>query len=229
MKAVILAAGKGTRLAPLTDDLPKVLVPINGKPFLQYVIEHLNCAGFIDLAIVIGYRGDQVRAFVDSLGLSVTFIEQKEQKGTAHAVSLAKGFVGNEDFVVVAGDNIWSSSDLERLNVSDSDSYSYVSATKVSDPSRFGVLVVEDGLLVKVVEKPKEFVSDLVNVSAYKFTSEIFDALSRITVSSRGELEITDALSLLALEKKVKVNVLDGFWHDLGCVEDILILSEILG
>ncbi len=226
MKAVIMAAGKGTRLLPLTEKIPKVLVEVNGKPFLWYVIEHLQRAGFSDIGIVVGYKGDQIGRFCTDNGLDVTIIQQPEQKGTGHAVSVAREFVDGGNFVVVAGDNLWSAADLQKLNVDDE--YCYVTSYQVEDPSRFGVLVSDGEFLQRIVEKPTEFVGNLVNASAYKFTSEIFDVLEKIGLSERGEIELTDAISLLAAERKVKVVTLQDYWFDLATKDDIVKIGEFL-
>ena len=226
MKAVIMAAGKGTRLLPLTEQIPKVLVEVNGKPFLWYVIETLKKVGVTELGIVVGYKGDQIETFCAENGINVTIIQQPEQKGTGHAVHVAQDFVGDENFVVVAGDVLSSAADLQKLNVDDD--YNYVTACRVGDPSRFGVLVVEGEFLQKIVEKPTEFVGDLVNASAYKFTPEIFSALEKIGLSERGEIELTDAISLLAAEKKVKVVELQDYWFDLATKDDITKISDFV-
>jgi glucose-1-phosphate thymidylyltransferase len=226
MKAVILAAGKGTRMLPLTETVPKVLVEVNGKPFLSYVIDNLKEAGFTEFGIVVGYMKEKIISYCEENDINATFIEQHEQKGTGHAVMLAKEFVSGEEFVVVAGDNIWSVADLNNLNVNDD--YCYVSAYSVEDPSRFGVLIKYGEYLQKIVEKPETFVGNLVNVSAYKFTPEIFGALGMIEPSLRGELEITDAISLLAKEKRVKVLELQDYWFDLATPSDIKVIGDFL-
>ncbi len=199
---------------------------VNGKPFLWYVIDHLRKAGFDEFGIVTGYKGEQVKQFCATNNIQATFIEQPEQLGTGHAVLLAKDFVGSDQFVVVAGDNLWSVDDLKKLNVDDE--FTYVSGYTVEDPSRFGVLQVEGEKLVKIVEKPKQFVGKLVNASAYKFTPSIFAALEKIQPSERGELEVTDALNILAADGLVTVNILQDYWFDLATKEDIVEIGTFL-
>lgn len=226
-KAVIMAAGKGTRMLPLTEHTPKVLIEVNGKPFLYYVIENLKKAGFTEFGIVAGYLKEQIEDFVKKNGINAQIIEQKEQKGTGHAVMQAKDFCKNESFIVLGGDNLFSVDDLK--SVSRPDNFSYIVGKVENDPSRYGVLFVEGEMLVRIIEKPKEFFGNLINIGLYKFTPEIWPALDKIKLSPRGEYELTDAITLLAKQGKVKVIKLRGYWLDLGCKEDIPKVEEFLG
>lgn len=219
MKAVILAAGKGTRMLPLTLNTPKVLIKINGKPFLYYVIENLKKAGFNEFGIVSGYLKEKIDEFVKANNINAKIIEQKEQKGTGHAVMQAKEFCKDENFIVLGGDNLFSVKDLKAVNKKDN--LCYIVGKKVDDPSKYGVLIVKGKKLVKIFEKPKEFVGDLINIGLYKFTPEIWGALDKITLSPRGEYELTDAVTLLAQQGKVNALKLKDYWVDLGCKEDI--------
>lgn len=228
MKAVILAAGKGVRMLPLTADKPKPLIEINGKPFLMHLIERLHDAGFEDkdIAIVVGYKGEKIEEFLAENDLDITVIVQQALLGTGDAVYHARQFVDEDDFIVVGGDNLFSADDL--LRIQQEDEFCYVSGWKVEDPSRYGVLVHKGEMLLEVVEKPKEFVSNLINAGLYKFTPDIFEALEQIEISERGELELTDAISLLAEGRKVKVMMLQDYWLDLGKKEDIEKVEEFL-
>ncbi|MBI2581608.1 NUDIX domain-containing protein, partial [Candidatus Woesearchaeota archaeon] len=216
MKAVILAAGKGVRMLPLTLDKPKPLIEINGKPFLLHLLERLHDAGFEDkdIAIVAGYKKEKMEDFLEENKLPITVIEQEALLGTGDAVSRAREFVDDEDFVVVGGDNLFSAADLKAIQ--QDDGYCHVAAWKVDNPSRYGVLLCKGNMLLKVIEKPKEFIGNLINAGLYKFTSDIFEALEQIRPSERGELELTDAISLLAESRKVKVMMLQDYWLDLG-------------
>ena len=221
MKAVILAAGKGVRMLPLTRDKPKPLIEIDGKPFLMHLLERLHTAGFEDkdIAIVVGYKGEKIEDFLDEHNLAITAIAQQALLGTGDALYHAREFVDEEDFMVVGGDNLFSADDL--LRIQQDDEFCYVAGWKVEDPSRYGVLVCKGDVLLEIVEKPKEFVGDLINAGLYKFTPDIFEALEQIEISERGELELTDAISLLAEGRKVKVMMLQDYWLDLGKKEDI--------
>jgi len=219
-KAVVLAAGKGTRLDPLTDLKPKPLLHVMGRPFLSYVIENLIKTGYKDIAIIVGYMKEQVEEFVKDGGFKVTLIEQHEQQGTGHAVSLAEQFVGKDDFVLVMGDNLCSVEDLKQLDKKDE--FCYLLGYEHEQPENYGVIFKEGEFLKKILEKPEEKVGKQINTAFYKLTPEIFEALKQIRRSSRGELEFTDALSLLAKSKKVKVLELNDFWLDFGYPWDML-------
>lgn len=226
MKAVIMAAGKGIRMLPLTETIPKVLVEINGKPFLYYILKNLQKAGYDDIGIIVGYKKEQFPDFLEKYGFKATLIEQKQQKGTGHAVMQAKDFTKDENFVVLGGDNLWSPSDLEAMLKQDN--FCYVAGIKVDNPKKYGVLVAKNSGLVRIVEKPTKFVGNLINTGLYKFTPEIYQALEKIKESPRREYELTDAISLLAKQGKVKVIKVRDYWIDLGSKEDIPKVSEAL-
>jgi len=226
MKAIILAAGKGTRMGELSQDLPKVLIELNGKPFLYYIMKNLSDAGFTDICLVVGYKKEKIIDFLEEYSLDASLVEQTEQKGTGHALIEAKDFAGDENFLVINGDNLFSPRDLKQLLINDS--LNYMIGKKVDDPSKFGVLVVKDDLLIRIVEKPKDFVGDLVNLGVYKFTNEIWDALEKVKLSERGEYELTDAITELSGRNKVKVIKLSHYWLHLGNQDDIPLIEEEL-
>lgn len=227
MKAVILAAGKGTRLLPLTRTIPKVLILINGKPFLWYLLENLRKAGISEFGIVVNHRKEKMKEFLEYYKIKATLIDQPEPLGTGDAVKQAKNFCGKENFIVVSGDNLYAVEDLKA--VQQKDKFCYMAGKEVEDWQKYGVLIVERDTLVKIVEKPKEFVGNLVNTGLYKCTVDIWPALNKIKPSSREEYEFTDALSVLAKEGKVKVLKLQDYWLDLGKKEDIPKIEEFLG
>jgi len=218
MKAVILAAGKGTRMLPLTKEVPKVLVEVEGKPFLYYVIKSLQKAGFEEFGIVVGYKKEKISDFLKKYGFKAELIEQKEQLGTGHAVMLVKKFVKEEDFIVYYGDGLFEVEDLKQFGKVDE--FNYACGIRVSDPSKYGVFIVNRGLLKEIKEKPKEFVGNIVSTGLYKFKPEIFKALEGIKKSGRNELELTDGVTVLAEMEKVKVLEVKK-WIDLGCLDDI--------
>lgn len=225
MKVVILAAGKGTRMLPLTEKVPKVLIPINGKPFLKYVLENLQKAGYTEFAIVVGYLREKIKEFLEKNDIKATLIEQKEQLGTGDAVLQAEKFVGNEDFLVLGGDNLWSAEDFKEFNKEDE--FNYISGVEVEDAQGYGVLITKGDLLKEIKEKPQENFGNLINAGLYKFKPEIFEKLKEIESSPRGELELTDAISELAKEGEVKV-LKARWWLDLGNKEDIAKVEEFL-
>ncbi len=219
MKAVILAAGKGVRMLPLTEDKPKVLIETNGQPFLWYVLDNLKKAGIIEYGIVVNHCKEKIREFLDKYGIKATLIDQPEPLGTGDAVKQAKSFCGQDDFMIVSGDNLYSVEDLKA--VQRNDAFCYVVGKEAEDWQKYGVLVAKGEMLVRIVEKPKEFVGNVVNTGLYKCTADIWPALDKIGLSLRGEYEFTEALSILAEEGKVKVLKLQQYWLDLGCKEDL--------
>ena len=225
MKAVIIAGGKGTRMLPLTEKVPKVLVEVNGKPFLYYVLKNLQQAGCSEWGIVVGYKQEMIAEFLEEYGFTAVLIDQKEQQGTGHALLQAKAFAGKESFLALGGDNLWSTEDFRTIQKADE--FTYVCGVETAHPERYGVLVTKGDTLLEIREKPKEKLGNLINTGLYKFTPEIFAKLEKITVSPRGELELTDAVTMLAGEKKVKV-VKAKWWLDLGTLEDIPMVERFL-
>ncbi|MBC8444320.1 NTP transferase domain-containing protein [Candidatus Woesearchaeota archaeon] len=225
-KIVIMAAGKGTRMMPLTRYVPKTLINVGGKPFLYYLIKNVLKAGYTEIGIVVGYKKEKIQEFLKDFGFKAKLMEQKKRLGTGHALKQIKGFVEGEDFVVIGGDNLWSTNDLKAMR--SKSKFCYIAGMEHPSPEKYGVLLGEEGILKKIVEKPKSFVGNLINVGLYKFTKDIFDALDKIEKSERGEYELTDAISLLASQGKVKVMKLKDYWLDLGCLDDIPIIEQFL-
>ena len=220
MKLAILAAGKGTRMLPLTKKRPKPLLKVNKRPFLYYLLKNVKAAGFSDISLVVGYKGKMIKDWANKNNYNITFVKQEKQNGTAHAISKLKSWSGKEDFAAVTGDNLFSPNDLKKLK--ENDNFCYVLGQKKDPRKKFGELIFDNKHLLKEIkEKPKIKHTGIINTGAYKFTNDIFDAIKKIDISKRGELEITDALTLLAKEKKVKVKILDDYWIDFGSKEDI--------
>lgn len=238
-KVVIAAAGQGTRMLHLSKDKSKHLIFVQNRPFLAYLLDNILEAGYKEIILVTGYREDVVKDFLKKYrfpgsSFDIKIINQFEilgpkekEYGTACPIKCAKDLVGNENFISLCGDNFYSVEDLKSMNIDDE--FSYIAGLKHDHPEKFGVLI-EDGdeFLEKIIEKPKEFVGDLVNTSLYKFTSEIFEKVFQLEKSPRGEYEITDAISMLAKEKKVKIKKINNFWMDFGRPEDVEKLSKFL-
>ncbi len=225
MKAVILAAGLGRRMLPLTESMPKPLIPINGKPFLYYILKNLNKTGLDDIMVVANYKMEMIKEFLERNGFCATIVDQKESLGTAHAIASAESLI-DENFVVLMSDNLYSPEDLNRFSIDDG--INYVGGIIHKNPERYGNLLMNENFLERIVEKPVQKVSDFINVGLYKFTPEIFSAIREIKKSERGEYEITDAISLLCRERKVKVIELKNYWLDLGKPDDIAVIEEFL-
>lgn len=226
-KAVIMAAGKGTRMLPLTKTTPKVLIEIDGRPFLYYVIENLKKARFTEFGIVAGYLKEKIREFIRSEDIDAEIIEQEEQLGTGHAIMQAKSFCKEEQFIVLGGDNLFSVEDLKNINKEDEFCYA-VGRELYKDLEKYGVFVIKGDILKKIEEKPKDPPSNIINIGLYKLTPEIWPALDSIEKSPRGEYELTDAMNLLSKKEKVKALKLKGYWIDLGCKEDIPVAEKFI-
>ncbi|MBI2134931.1 NTP transferase domain-containing protein [Candidatus Woesearchaeota archaeon] len=199
MQAVILAAGKSTRTYPLTLTMPKPLLKIANKAILKYSLEAVKEMAD-EIIIIVGYKKDMIKDFVQKNypELKIKFIEQKEQLGTGHAVSILKGHI-KDRFVLLMGDNIYSKGDIREIA-----KHRYaILVKKVKNPESFGVVIEKNGILADIIEKPKKFVSDLVNCALYSLDREIFSALEAIKLSERGEYELTDALKYLSEEEKI--------------------------
>lgn len=221
MKAIILAAGQGTRLRPVTLTMPKPLVPVANKSLINYAIDMLRAGGVSDVGIVVNSMESPIVAALgkgESVGVNISYIIQEEQLGLAHAVKLAQNFVGDEPFGMFLGDNIFQDKmgDLMR-SFADSDSEAAVALGEVADPQRFGVAEVKDGRIVRLVEKPKDPPSNLAVAGVYMFRKSIFEAIANIKPSWRNELEITDAIQyLIAQDKNVAGYRIQGWWIDAG-------------
>jgi glucose-1-phosphate thymidylyltransferase len=235
LKALVLSGGKGTRLRPLTHTMAKQLVPVANRPILGYVLEHLKNAGIKDVGVVIAPEtGEQVKDYIkdgSKWGFeNVVFIPQ-EPLGLAHAVSTSRDFLGDSPFVMYLGDNLLQTGlneAIRRFKEEKLDGLIFLK--KVSSPEHFGVAALdEDGNIIRLVEKPKEFVSDMALVGVYIFSTSVHAAISRIKPSWRGELEITDAISeMIKTGLKVKAEALEGWWLDTGKKDDLLEANTIV-
>ncbi len=222
MKSLILAAGRGAGAMPLTENVPKSLIAVGRKPFLWNIITNLQLAGSDEIGIVVGWKKEKIKDFIFREGFkNITFIEQPEPRGTAHAVSLAKDFCGNENFLVVMGDNLYSPADLKEILNS---SGNCIAATEHESPEEYGVIEHENWDLKKITEKPPAAKSNLINAGAYFFTPNIFSAIEKI--SGNGNMKLPDAVNALAQNEKVKIYKLNGYWFDFGTIEDIMKIEE---
>ncbi|MBU0667091.1 MAG: sugar phosphate nucleotidyltransferase [Nanoarchaeota archaeon] len=225
-QAVILAAGKGVRMRPLTDKVPKPLVKVSGKPFLHYLLTNLEKSGFEKVYFVVGYKKEQLIEYIkkSSYNMAFEFIEQEKQLGTGHALKIMEDHI-KENFVVLMSDNFYALSDFKKINTKDK--YNYVFGYEHEHPEKFGNLKVEEEYLEKILEKTPKPVSNLINIGLYKFTPEIFKELDKVKKSERGEYEVTDAINFLAAKKTVKFIKADC-WQDMGCPEDISKMEQFL-
>lgn len=226
MQAVVLAAGKGTRLRPLTDDKPKAMVEVNGKPLLAHCFDQLLELGAEELIVVVGYERERIiDHFDDSYrDIPITYTIQEEQKGLAHALLTAEEHV-TDDFMLMLGDNIFQANlqDVLRRHREDrADAAFLVEAVPWEEASRYGVCDTNDyGEIVEVIEKPDDPPTNLVMTGFYTFTPAIFHACQLIQPSDRGEYEISDAIDLLIQSgRTIDAIGLDGWRIDIGYPED---------
>ncbi|MBI4738523.1 NTP transferase domain-containing protein [Candidatus Woesearchaeota archaeon] len=226
MKAVIFAAGKGTRMLPLTEHTNKVLIPVNGKPFLWYVIDALTKAGIAEIGIVVNYKREQIEQFLQQFNIKATLIHQDQPLGTGHALHCAASFIGQDNFLACPGDNLVSVQDIK--NVVGDGTRSQLLGLRHSRPQNYGVLQAENGLLTGIVEKPREFVSDLINSGVYFFTNGLLAHLVNVPRQLNGEYYLTDAITSFAKAEPVHVRTVEGFWLDLGKPADIPVVEEEL-
>ncbi|WP_123621958.1 UTP--glucose-1-phosphate uridylyltransferase AglF [Halorubrum sp. CSM-61] len=226
MQAVVLAAGKGTRLRPLTDDKPKVLVEVNGTPLLEDVFDNLIDAGATELVVVVGYKAEQIidRYGDEYEGAPITYAHQREQLGLAHAILQAEPHVDG-DFMLMLGDNVFRGNlgDVASRQREDrADAAFLVEEVPYDEASRYGVLDTNEyGEVVEVVEKPDDPPSNLVMTGFYTFTPAIFHACHLVQPSDRGEYELPDAIDLLIQSgRTIDAVQLDGWRIDVGYPED---------
>jgi len=235
MKAVILAAGLGTRMRPLTFTKPKFLLPVGGKPALDHVVSLLKNAGVDKIAIVVGFGKEQIMGRYGrgkNFGVDVEYLEQKELLGTANAVQLAENFADGERFMVVNGDTLVDQESLNAFVVrykklSGGKDFSCLMGTiEVENPGQFGIVFTKGDKVVGIVEKPKRVKSRLANAGVYIFDPKIFDAIKRTKKSSRGEYELTSSMQMMIEEGgEVYTSPLE-LWTDIGRPWDLLIANE---
>jgi len=233
MKGLILSGGKGTRLRPITFTQAKQLVPVANKPVLFYGIEALKEAGIKDIGIVVGETKEEIKKAAGDgrrWGVRLTYIEQEAPLGLAHAVLVAEDFLGKTPFVMYLGDNILKSgihSLVEKFQIYRPNAL--ILLTEVPHPERFGVAELENGRVVRLVEKPRQPRSNLALVGVYMFDHHIFEAARAIKPSWRNELEITDAIQYLVDHGyQVQPHIVSGWWKDTGKIEDVLEANRLI-
>jgi dTDP-glucose pyrophosphorylase len=220
-KAVLLAAGRGTRMGDLTDDLPKPMLEVRGKPILLQIIEGLKGAGIERFLIVVGYRADVVRGFFGSggqFGTSIDYVTQAVQDGTGRVVDLARDFTAGDPFILSYGDILVTPGNYHRLAAPAGDDEAIISVKRNEDVSKGGAVFVNERFeLIDLREKPKpgEPTSPWYNAGIYTFRRSIYEFTARLERSPRGEYELTDAIRALAQSgRKVQAIELDGDWAD---------------
>jgi len=221
MQAVILAAGEGTRLRPITGSRPKPMVPVGDRPLAAHAADAAVRAGASELILVVGYKADAVRDYfgTEYAGVPVEYAVQSEQAGTAHAVRAAHDHLDGR-FALLNGDNLYDPEAVAQLF----ETGPSVGVHRVADPSNYGVVSTDDGVVTSIVEKPTEPPTDLANTGAYVFPSEAREWLD-VPASERGEHEITDVLAQVVDEYDVEYAEMDQ-WLDVGRPWELLEANE---
>jgi len=232
-RAVILAAGRGTRMRELTADLPKPMIEVRGKPVLQHIVEGLRDTGINDYLIVVGYHADVVRDFFGDgshYNIAVQYKTQAVQDGTGRVVELAHEFAKNRPFILAYGDILVDRANYKRVVDLPDDIEATLTVTRGEDVRKGGAVFLDDEMhLIDLREKPKlgEPTSPWYNAGLYAFRPSIFDFIARLKPSPRGEYELTDAIRELAqCAKKVKAVELTGEWADVRDPETLARLNR---
>lgn len=235
LKAIILSAGEGSRMRPLTITKPKTMLPVAGKPIIQYNIESLRDNGITDILLIVRYKEEIVRNYFgdgSDFGVNISYKTQKDFLGTANAISYGEDFI-DDSIIVLNGDIILDDEIIHEIIKK----YNYLSPdtlmllTEVEDPSAFGVVEIENGNIKNIVEKPKreEAPSNLVNAGIYIFNKDIFDKIRETEISERGEYEITDSVSLQIEDNKTVIgHKTSKDWIDVGRPWELIEVNEEL-
>lgn len=224
MKGIILAGGVGSRLYPLTKVTNKNLLPVGKYPMIFYAIHKLKQANILDVLIITGkeHMGSMANLLGSGrdFGVSFTYRVQEQAYGIAHALSLAKGFVGNDLMTVILADNVFSDDLFVYIEeFKQTGKGAKILIKEVTDPERFGVPQICEGQIIAIEEKPKNPKSYFAVTGIYMYDSTVFDIISSLKPSRRGELEITDVNNAYISKKELKYDVLQGWWIDAGTHE----------
>ncbi len=240
MKAVILAAGKGERLMPITSSRPKPMIPLAGMPLLAHTILGLRDAGIDEILLIVGYKEETFKNYfsdrLDKFNVKIEYVTQEEQLGTGHAVSYAQVFVKNEPFLLMYGDLITDSKVFkeikEKFNESKPDGI--ITLVKVKNPLEYGIISLNsDGFVEKITEKPAHELNlgNLANAGIYIFDPLIFEAIEKTEKSIRDEYEFTDSMEILISQLNGRIlgyNIKDYFWKDIGLPWQLFDASKFL-
>ncbi|OPX63288.1 MAG: Bifunctional protein GlmU [Methanomassiliicoccales archaeon PtaB.Bin134] len=224
MKAVILAAGEGTRLRPFTVSRPKVMIPIGNRPILEYVVRALAANGITEIVLVVGYMKERIMSFFGNgsrFGVRISYAIQEKQLGTAHAAMAVRDQV-REDFIMVAGDNI-----IDAQAIADLLKHKGKLSMLVTDsemPSKYGVVQIEAGRVVDIIEKPDKKLGNIIATGIYRFPPEFFDYLERGIMA--GKSGITHVLHSCIPKLDIEAVRSTGRWMDAVYPWDLIRLNE---
>lgn len=229
MKAVILAAGEGTRLQPLTSTRPKHMIPLGGSPLLEHLLVALKESEVNDILIVTGYREAQVRTYFSDgaqWALSIEYAHQEKPLGSGQAIGLAEDYVGNDDFLVVYGDLVVDPSIIRStVRKHDQEGLPVLCVVPVTDPQQYGIVLQKEDRVVDIIEKPtSNDVGNLANAGVYIFPPEVFTEIRRTPESPRGEIEVTDTIKQMVQQSTEYASnqIRPEDWMDVGRPWDLL-------
>jgi UDP-N-acetylglucosamine diphosphorylase/glucosamine-1-phosphate N-acetyltransferase len=224
-QAVILAAGEGTRMRPLTFTRPKVMLPVANKPILEHLLLEMKSAGILNFLFIVGYHDEQIRSHFENGSkweVNIQYRSQRQQLGTADALGMAKGDL-NDSFILANGDAIFGCEDIRRLAAREGHA---VSVIELQEVTGLGVVESKEGKLVRIYEKTESPPSHLANAGLYLFTPDIFDAINKTSKSPRGEYELPDAIhKLIENGQTIWCQKIDN-WQDFSYPWDLITMNE---
>ncbi len=220
MKAVILAAGRGTRLMPLTNEMPKAMIKVNGKPLLEIIVDQLRSVGVKEIIIIVHYLKEVIEDYFGNgkkFAVKVNYAVQEEMLGTAHALCCAQPYLQKEKFLCISADSLFPTELMTKIMAHSSSGV--CTAKEVDNPAQFGIFELAQEKIVKIIEKPTNPPSNLANFSVYLFPPQILSFCENLKVSARGEFELTDAIQGLidqgvVFEAEITDKILDIGTHD---------------
>jgi UDP-N-acetylglucosamine diphosphorylase / glucose-1-phosphate thymidylyltransferase / UDP-N-acetylgalactosamine diphosphorylase / glucosamine-1-phosphate N-acetyltransferase / galactosamine-1-phosphate N-acetyltransferase len=225
MKCVILAAGEGKRMHPLTYTRPKVMLPIAGKPILEWNLLNARAAGIKDFVFVVSYKSEMVREYFGDgkqWNIKITYVNQGKAQGTAHAIGTVESFV--DDCLVLCGDTIFGVSDIKQI----SKKGTKIGLVKIENAQEYGIVELKGKQVAKIYEKMEHPISNVINAGIYHFTKDIFTYIRKTEKSQRGEYEVTDSINKLVSKEPMEGVFLKEWrdvvypWHLLDANEELL-------
>jgi NDP-sugar pyrophosphorylase family protein len=231
VKAIILAAGRGTRMGSLTADVPKPMLEAAGKPLLEHILDRMGEAGVTKVLLVVGYRREVIQEHFAGYHLDIEYVVQEKLEGTGRAVALGREFAGADACLVTFGDIVCEPDDYRGIIERHRHASGVLGAKWVDDPYQGAGIYEEDGVVREIIEKPPRGTSTTHWNSAglYMFEPELFEYLDRLEVSPRGEYELTTAIAnMIADGRRLLLYGIQGGWRDVGRPEDLSVAQDLL-
>ena len=231
MKAIILAAGRGTRMGALTADMPKPMLEAAGKPLLEHILDRMREAGISRVLLVVGYRREVIQEYFAGYDLDIEYVVQEKLDGTGRAVALGREFAGSEPCLVTFGDIVCEPSDYRGIVERHNHASGVLGAKWVDDPYQGAAIYEQDGVVRDIVEKPPKGTSKTHWNSAglYTLQPEIYEYLDRVELSPRGEYELTTAIANMIHDgRRLLLYGIRGGWRDVGRPEDLPVAQDLL-